>query len=186
MYEYGSDRGSNVHLAATIPLRRKTLVWAVSSNERGSAYANLGLALWRLGEQESGTSRFEEAVAAFRAALEEWTRERAPLDWAMTQNNLGAALQRLGERESGTARLEEAVAAFRAALEEWTRERAPLRWAATQNNLGLALWRLGARESGTSRLEAAAAAYRPPLLASRGAVLQPDRRRSRLLARLAF
>ena len=68
-----------------------------------------------------------------------WTRERVPLDWAMTQNNLGNALWTLGERESGTARLEEAVAAYRAALEERTRERVPLEWATTQNNLGNAL-----------------------------------------------
>jgi Tetratricopeptide repeat len=64
---------------------------------------NLGNALQALGEHESGTARLEEAVAAYRAALEEWTRERVPLDWAMTQNNLGTALWRLGERESGTA-----------------------------------------------------------------------------------
>jgi tetratricopeptide (TPR) repeat protein len=64
------------------------------------------------GERESRTARLEQAVAAFRAALEERTRERVPLDWARTQNNLGTALARLGERESGTARLEEAVAAF--------------------------------------------------------------------------
>ena len=54
-----------------------------------------------------------EAVAAHRAALEERTRERVPLDWARTQNNLGAALETLGGRESGTAKLEEAVAAHR-------------------------------------------------------------------------
>ena len=35
-----------------------------------------------LGERESGTARLEEAVAAYRAALEERTRERVPLDWA--------------------------------------------------------------------------------------------------------
>jgi len=75
---------------------------------------NLGAALAILGRRESGTARFEEAVAAFRAALEERTRERVPFDWATTENNLGTALERLGERESGTARLEEAVAAFRA------------------------------------------------------------------------
>ena len=45
-----------------------------------------------LGERESGTARLEEAVAAYRAALEERTRERVPLDWATTQNNLGIAL----------------------------------------------------------------------------------------------
>jgi hypothetical protein len=79
---------------------------------------NLGIALRLFGERESGTVRLKEAVAAFRAALEEHTRERVPLDWAMTQMNLGTALSRLGERDSGTARLEEAVIAFSAALEE--------------------------------------------------------------------
>ena len=87
------------------------LDWATTQN-------NLGNALGTLGERESGTARLEEAVAAYRAALEERTRERVPLDWATTQNNLGNALATLGERESGTARLEEAVAAYRAALEE--------------------------------------------------------------------
>ena len=77
---------------------------------------NLGIALLTLGERESGTARLDQAVQAYRAALEEWTRERVPLDWARAQMNLGNALQALGERESGTARLEEAVAAYRAAL----------------------------------------------------------------------
>jgi tetratricopeptide (TPR) repeat protein len=70
-----------------------------------------------LGPGESGTGRLEEAVAAYRDALEELTHERVPLDWAATQNNLGNALTTLGERESGTARLEEAVAAYRDALD---------------------------------------------------------------------
>ena len=87
---------------------------------------NLGNALWALGERESGTTRLEEAVAAYRAALEENTRARVPLEWARAQMNLGLALWTLGERESGTARLEEAVAAYRAALEENTRARVPL------------------------------------------------------------
>ena len=68
-------------------------------------------------------------MVAYEAALEEWTRDRVPLDWAMTQNNLGTALRTLGERESGTARLEAAVAAYEAALEERTRDRVPLDWA---------------------------------------------------------
>jgi tetratricopeptide (TPR) repeat protein len=107
----------------------------------------LGNALASLGERESNTARLKEAIAAYRAALEELTRERVPLDWAMTQNNLGSALQSLGERESNTARLEEAVAAYRAALEERTRERMPLDWATTQNSLGNALQSLGEREA---------------------------------------
>ena len=73
---------------------------------------NLGNALSTLGERESGTARLEEAVNAYRDALQEMTRERVPLQWVTTQNNLGNALRTLGERESGTARLEEAVAAW--------------------------------------------------------------------------
>ena len=83
------------------------------------------IALATLGVRESGTARLEEAVAAYRAALEERTRTRVPRDWAKTQNNLGLALATLGVRESRTARLEEAVAAYRAALEELTRAVAP-------------------------------------------------------------
>ena len=163
LYEYGSDRGSNVHLIALIIVRRKLLDAASSDDERGIAHDNLGIALWTLGERESGTARLEEAVAAYREALKEWTRERVPLQWATTQNNLGTALWRLGERESGTARLEEAVLAYRDGLKERTRERVPLDWATTQNNLGTALWRLGGRESGTARLEEAVAALRDAL-----------------------
>jgi hypothetical protein len=55
-----------------------------------------------LAPSESGTARLEEAVAAYRAALEEEERRRGrvPLDWANTQHNLGNALRALGERES--------------------------------------------------------------------------------------
>jgi tetratricopeptide (TPR) repeat protein len=163
LYEDGRDRGSNVHLVAAIASRRLQLRLVSSSDERGAVLNDLGLALWKLGERESGTARLEDAVAAYRSALKARTRERDPLDWAMTQNNLGLALWRLGERESGTARLEDSVAACRSALEERTRELVPLDWAMTQNNLGLALWRLGERESGTARLEEAVAAYRAAL-----------------------
>ena len=159
----GRDKGVNVSLAIAIELARLTLVAARNVDERGAASNDLGNALQTLGVRESGTTRLEEAVAAYRAALEEWTRERVPLDWAMTQNNLGSALQTLGARESDTTRLQEAVVAYRAALEERTRERVPLQWAMTQNNLGNALQTLGMRESGTTRLEEAVAAYRAAL-----------------------
>ncbi len=59
---------------------------------------NLGAALRTLGEREAGTGRLEEAVAAYRAALEERTRERAPLQWAMSLGNQGIALMRLAEQ----------------------------------------------------------------------------------------
>ena len=78
-----------------------------SAEHQAALHVALGNALQTLGDRESGTERLEQAVVAYRTALEEYTRERAPLDWAMTQNNLGNALQTLGER------------AYRAALEEY-------------------------------------------------------------------
>ncbi len=135
---------------------RVPLDWAATQN-------NLGTALTRLGERESGITRLEKAVIAYEEALKEYTRDRVPLDWAATQNNLGTALTRLGERESGITRLEKAVIAYEEALKEYTRDRVPLDWAATQNNLGTALTRLGERESGTTRLEKAVTAYEEAL-----------------------
>jgi len=114
---------------------------------------NLGNALSRLGERESGTARLEEAVVAYRDALKERTRERVPLDWAATQYNLGNALSTLGERASGTARLEEAVAAYRDALKERTRERVPLGWASSTGNQGVTLRLLAERRSDLAMAE---------------------------------
>jgi hypothetical protein len=64
-----------------------------------------------LGEERGDNNRLQNAVRFYRQTLTILTHERAPLDWATTQNNLGTALQAFGERESGTGRLDEAVAA---------------------------------------------------------------------------
>jgi tetratricopeptide (TPR) repeat protein len=114
--------------------------------DRAMTQMNLGKALEALGERESGTARLEEAVAAHRAALEEFTRARVPLQWATTQMNLGSALTALailgdatlGEPESGTARLEEAVAAYRAALGVLTKDAAPYYHQVAQGGFDLA------------------------------------------------
>jgi tetratricopeptide (TPR) repeat protein len=124
------------------------LQWATTQD-------NLGSALQRLGERESGTARLEEAVTADRAALEERTRDRVPLQWAETQNNLGNALRVLGERESGTAPLEAAIAAYSAALQEQVRDRVPLDWAGTTGNQGVALMLLAERLEDVTRARSA-------------------------------
>ena len=159
----GGDKGINFSLEIAIEIARLAVQTAQGPDQRSEVRNDLAIALWRLGSRESGTARLVEAVEAYRAALEERTRERVPLGWAMTQNNLGVALQSLGERESGTARLTEAVEAYRAALTEYTRERVPLDWAMTQNNLGNALARLGARASGTARFTEAVEVFRAAL-----------------------
>jgi tetratricopeptide (TPR) repeat protein len=140
------------------PERTRLVVDAANRLPLGWALTqDLGNALVRLGERESGTARLEEAVATYRSALQEWTRDRVPLDWALTQNSLGVALWWLGDREGGTARLEEAVAAHRAALEERTRDRVPLDWAMTTGNQGEALWVLAERRGDLAMAERALA-----------------------------
>ncbi len=158
-YERGRDKGLNFDLEVAILLAEQGVRCGDSADLRGRMQNNLGIALRTLGERESGTARLEQAVTAYANALEEQTRARVPLDWAMTQNNLGNALRTLGERESGTARLKQAVTAYKSALKECTRARAPLAWAITQNNLGTTLRTLGERESGTTRLKQAVTAY---------------------------
>ena len=51
-----------------------------------------------LGERESGTERLEQAVAAYRAAIEEFAAEGISRYRDRAQNNLNNVLQRLRER----------------------------------------------------------------------------------------
>ena len=77
---------------------------------------NLGNALLTLGERESGTARLEEAVAAYREALQESTRARVPLDWAMSTGNQGVALMLLAERRGDAEMAKQAVQQIEAAF----------------------------------------------------------------------
>jgi hypothetical protein len=67
------------------------LDWATTQN-------NLGTALWTLGARESGTARLEEAVAAYRAALEEITREAASHWHDVSSQNLASCVAILEQR----------------------------------------------------------------------------------------
>ncbi|MBF0462902.1 MAG: hypothetical protein HQL87_16130 [Magnetococcales bacterium] len=108
-YSQGDEFGDHAALEKAIQLRKKLLEWhprsAVPLNWARAQVNLLGLALWQLGERETGTTRLEEAVHVFREALKEYTQDHTPLGWATAQNNLGIALRILGERESGTEKL---------------------------------------------------------------------------------
>jgi hypothetical protein len=49
-------------------------------------------ALYRQGEEFADNAALVDAIARYRALLDRRTRDRVPIDWAMTQNNLGNAL----------------------------------------------------------------------------------------------
>ena len=85
------------------------LEWAATQN-------NLGLALWRLGEREN-RQRASRGRHSLRAALQEYTRERAPLDWAEAQASLGDVLIELGQRTRVSPDVDEGRSAIAAAWE---------------------------------------------------------------------
>ncbi|MEM9119952.1 MAG: tetratricopeptide repeat protein [Cyanobacteria bacterium P01_F01_bin.56] len=103
----------------------------------------------------------EIAIAAYEAALQVYTRDALPQDWAMTQNNLGTAYRNRirGERADN---LEQAITAYEAALQVRTRDAFPQDWAMTQNNLGNA-YSNRIRGEWADNLEQAIAAYEAAL-----------------------
>ena len=111
--------GAGCSISAGIPgasVIAKRMVRDVS-HHLGTCAPGLDDALQTLGERESGTARLEEALTAYRAALEENTRDRGPLDWAATQYNLANVLATLSERTKDRTRMTEAIASMRNAAE---------------------------------------------------------------------
>ena len=158
---YVADILAPVALKLEPLIRRAPLT--IRGLDRANLYLSYGLIQTRIGEQSGQTQPLEKAVAAYREALKEFTRERMPMHWAGIQNNLGNVLRILGERENRAEKLEQAVAACQEALQERTRERVPFEWAMTQNNLGVALGRLGEVEDEPKRFDGAVMAFRSAL-----------------------
>jgi CHAT domain-containing protein/signal recognition particle subunit SEC65 len=79
----------------------------------------------------------ELGITTYKLALQVYTHEVFPEDWAMTQNNLGNAYSdRIrGERADN---LEQAIESYKLSLQVRTREAFPEDWAMTQNNLASA------------------------------------------------
>ena len=138
-------------------IESKEGVW--NSETLAGVRFSLATALLYYGEQSGKNESLAESIELYRKVLDEWTRERVPLDWAMTQNNLGLALETLGARENSTEQLEGAAAAFGEALKVLNRERDSHLWAMAQNNLGLTLKTLGQHANNTEQLEGAIAAF---------------------------
>lgn len=77
LIDYGDYKGDNAALEQAIEAGRQALRMAEGADDRESwarTQNSLGVALWMLGKRENGRARLEEAVAAYRAALEERTR----------------------------------------------------------------------------------------------------------------
>ena len=116
-YVKGRDKGLALELEVSIELANHCCDIAANKTQIGSALNDLAIALATLGQRESGTERLDQAVAAYRDALKEWTREKVPLDWATTQHNLGGVYLAFFDKTNDTAHLDKAEAHVQAALE---------------------------------------------------------------------
>ncbi|MBK9095739.1 MAG: tetratricopeptide repeat protein [Anaerolineae bacterium] len=103
----------------------------------------------------------EQAIAAYRQALEVLTRQAMPVEWAQVMLNLANAYSdRIrGDRAEN---LEQAIAAYRQALEVMTRQAMPVEWATVMMNLANA-YSDRIRGDRAENLEEAIAAYRQAL-----------------------
>jgi len=87
--------------ASRLSLLVRNLPPSMASADRGKLLYAYGAIKLAIGEQSGESPQLEEAIDAFREALQEYTRESAPLLWAMTQNALGIALRTLGGGRAG-------------------------------------------------------------------------------------
>jgi CHAT domain-containing protein len=99
----------------------------MTQNNLGNAY------LYRIKGDKS--QNLEDAIAAYTAALQVYTHDAFPQQWATTQNNLGLAYTDRIEGDEAE-NLELAITSYTAALQVYTRKSFPQQWAGTQNNLG--------------------------------------------------
>ncbi|MBD2744081.1 tetratricopeptide repeat protein [Coleofasciculus sp. FACHB-1120] len=111
--------------------------WATTQNNLGNAYRNRIQDDFADKDMAVRADRLERAIACYEQALQIYTRQAFPQDWAMTQNNLGNAY-RDRIRGNRADNLERAIACYRQASEIYTREASPDEWATIQNNLALA------------------------------------------------
>ena len=124
------------------------LDWAATQN-------NIGIALFTLSEREAGTERLVEAEAAYRLALEEYTRARRRCNGRWSRTISATRSNALAAATTTSRCSRQAADTFRAALEVRTREHLPMQWAASQLNLASALNNIAKFETGTASLDEA-------------------------------
>lgn len=137
-----------------IPRRTVTREWAAAQNRLGQVLYRLHMA-----DAATDTGLLTQAISAFHAAVQIYTRVDAPERWADVMNSYAQATQILGGQLHDPAVLQKAVTACRNALEIRRRDRTPFLWAGIQNTLGSALFLMGKITNNIDHLESALAAF---------------------------
>ncbi len=131
----------------------KKMPKALSPDQRGGILSSYARVAKTIGDQKGDKALFHEAFDAYRSALNEWTKETNPTQWAITHQNLGDALGDLARIEGGTTLIEDSISAQRKALTVLSRDTDPYKWARAQHSLCIALRRLAVRETDASQTE---------------------------------
>lgn len=134
-------------------LTPKSKDWAAVQNKLGNALAATikhKSGAPPLSEEQPGGDRIlEDAIRAYRSALEVFEKDTEKTEWAATMTNLGNAFALLG-RWGNQQALDEAIVAYNAAMRVRTFEAMPQDWAGTLANLGNAYYSRGANGDVTS------------------------------------
>jgi tetratricopeptide (TPR) repeat protein len=93
---------------------RKTAGWSADTRARMNLI--LGIANRTSGVELKSRDSLDAAVAHFQRTLDDWTRDRDPLEWAMAQRNLADALSQQFGLDWHDAPLHPAITAFQNAL----------------------------------------------------------------------
>lgn len=162
--EHGREFDDDTALLASAELLRTRALPLAEACEclesRAGSLEHLGNVLGIIGQRRMGTRYLEDAIDAFRAALDLMDPGSAPVAWAAVQNGLGNALGALGQRQADDELLNRAVEAFEQALALRSEEQTPGDWASTMNNLAAVLQSIGRKRKDPKILKRAVESYK--------------------------
>ncbi|MBO6918515.1 MAG: hypothetical protein JJ858_08800 [Rhizobiaceae bacterium] len=142
------------------------MIWADSNSKLGDAYRSLAYGRYNQNKPEEGAQLYNDAIVAFKNALEVFNKEDYPAEWATAQRALGQVnansdtYNAIEGKALNAARLTEAANAFKAAMEVFTQDTDPVSWAGLQFQLGDIYSTLHQRQGGTLWLEKSVLAHK--------------------------
>lgn len=142
------------------------MIWADSNSKLGDAYRSLAYGRYNQNKPEEGAQLYNDAIVAFKNALEVFNKEDNPAEWATAQRALGQVnansdtYNAIEGKALNAARLTEAANAFKAAMEVFSQDADPVSWAGLQFQLGDIYSTLHQRQGGTLWLEKSVLAHK--------------------------
>lgn len=139
--------GANTRLDAALEAYRSMLAGKDVPFIRARIERSLASLLVDLGQRQGRIELLKEADTLLHQVTQVLTRDKAPYDWALTQNTRGIAFHGLGDLESQLEWWKKAHEAYLAALEVLHPTNYPLVWAMTMSNRGYVLTSIGQRKT---------------------------------------